>query len=198
MTEPLLAAEGLSLTRGLKRLFADLSFSVTEGDLLLLRGENGSGKSSLLRALAGLLGIESGTLTWRNPKPALRYLGHQDGLKSQMTVAENLAFLEELSGGDFSANIRDLNLPPLMDRPVADLSARQRRRTALARLTAGDGALWLIDEPATSLDDAGKAWLWRHVAAHRAAGGAVIAAVHDWDAPEDAKVLRLGRAKVGA
>lgn len=192
-----LKVDGLALNRGFRRLFADLSFQLARGDLLLLRGANGTGKSSLLRVLAGFLPPGAGSALWTGSAPAPRYLGHHDGLKGPLTVRENLAFLAKLYGLDPSANIASLGLKPLMDLSVSDLSAGQRRRTALSLMVAGDGTPWLMDEPATSLDDAGKAWLWDRIAAHRAAGGAVIAAVHEREAPEDARVLTLGRTTSG-
>ena len=194
MRTAILSVDGLSLNRGLRLLFRDLGFEVAAGELLLLRGANGTGKSSLLRVLAGFLAPASGQVTWAEGVPLPRYLGHQDGLKRPMTVRENLQFLETLYGIDTRANRQSLGIVPLMNLAVGDLSAGQRRRVALARMVAGDGAPWLLDEPATSLDDAGKAWLWDAIAAHRAAGGAVIAAVHDPEAPADARVLTLGRA----
>jgi len=192
MRNVILSVNGLSLNRGLRLLFRDLSFEVAAGELLLLRGANGTGKSSLLRVLAGFLAPASGRVTWSEGTPLPRYLGHQDGLKRPMTVRENLHFLETLYGIDTRANRESLGVTPLMTLAVGDLSAGQRRRVALARMVAGDGAPWLLDEPATSLDDAGKAWLWDAIAAHRAAGGAVVAAVHDPEAPADARVLTLG------
>jgi len=200
MTTPstvILDVEGLSLNRGLRRLFAELSFQLAKGELLLLRGANGTGKSSLLRVLAGFLPPGAGSARWMGATPPPRYLGHHDGLKGPLTVRENLAFLAKLYGLDLAANIASLGLKPLMDLSVSDLSAGQRRRTALSLMVAGDGTPWLMDEPATSLDDAGKAWLWQQIAAHRAAGGAVIAAVHEREAPEDARVLTLGRSTSG-
>jgi len=189
---PLLSVEALSLNRGLRMLFRDLGFTVARGDLLLLRGANGTGKSSLLRVLAGFLPPGAGTVTWAPGIPRPRYLGHQDGLKRPMTVRENLRFLEALYGIDTSRNVESLGIRPLMNLAVGDLSAGQRRRVALARMVTGDGAPWLMDEPATSLDDAGKTWLWERIAEHRARGGTVIAAVHDPEEPADARVLTLG------
>ena len=188
-----LQANNLGLIRGGRPLFKALSFSLAPGGLLLLRGPNGAGKSSLLKLLAGLLPPTAGDIAWPDGERAkIRYVGHRDGLKAPLTVAENLEFLAVMEGGGHEANLDSLHLRPLLESPVSDLSAGQRRRTALARLVPGDGSLWLLDEPTTALDAAARDWLWQTVSVHRAAGGMIVAAVHDPEAPDDATVLTLG------
>lgn len=192
MHAPVLHARSLGLSRGERLLFRDLSFRVEAGGLLLLRGPNGSGKSSLLRILAGLLPPTAGDVEWDGDKPRIRYIGHQDGLKTPLTVRENLAFLSAIENAPCERNIEALHLSGLLDLPVRDLSAGQKRRTAMTRLVAGDGSLWVLDEPTTALDEHARNWLWDTVARHRAQGGMVVAAVHDPDTPKDADLLTLG------
>ena len=180
-----LQAEGLAAFRGERLVFAGLSFAVPAGGALLLTGPNGSGKSTLLRLLAGLGRLEAGRLLWDGadaladlPTHAarLRYLGHQDAVKLGLTVAENLLFW-----GDEAAIRRALaavDLLRLAELPARMLSAGQKRRLAIARLAMVPAALWLLDEPTLGLDAASVARVGTLLAAHRAAGGMVVAATH--------------------
>lgn len=190
--------------RGQRLVFAGVDFALGPGDALLLTGPNGSGKSTLLRLMAGLLRPLAGDIFWDGEaaRPGdlaglIHYIGHLDALKPVLTAAENVAFwaglaghpapaaaavmaLERVGGGSFAA------LPGRL------LSAGQRRRTALARLVALPLPLWLLDEPATSLDVSGIALLEAMMAAHRAAGGIVIASTHGTLALPGARGLDLG------
>jgi heme exporter protein A len=185
------AGRDLACRRGERLVFAGLSFRVAAGETLLLRGPNGSGKSSLLRCMAALLTPAAGLQTWDDRPLAadadghrarLRYLGHQDAVKPALTVRENLAVWQRLRGGGESAAIDaaldDLGIGHLADLPARLLSAGQRRRLALARLPASPGALWLLDEPATALDEDGAARFRRLVARHCAGGGLVVLSSH--------------------
>lgn len=181
--------------RGERTVFENLDFRLARGDALVLRGPNGSGKSSLLRLMAGLARPSSGRLAWDDEAVAddpeahhrrLHYVGHADPVKAALTVAENLGFWAALRGGDApaavsAAVVRALDgfaIAHLADLPGRYLSAGQRRRVNLARVLASPAALWLLDEPATALDDAGVACLKRAMAAHRAAGGMVVTSAH--------------------
>jgi len=197
------AGDSLACVRGERLVFETLSFRVEPGGALLLTGPNGSGKSSLLRLCAGLLAPASGRLLWQGGtvepevhRTRLRYVGHLDAVKPVLTVAENLDFWARLAGGGIVAAALDkVGLARLAEVPARLLSAGQRRRLALARLALRPADLWLLDEPTVGLDRAGIALLAALVAAHRAAGGMVIAATHvDTGFPATAE-LSLDRAR---
>jgi heme exporter protein A len=185
---PRLDVRGLTLARGDMELARGLSFSLGGGDVLLLRGPNGSGKTTLLRVLAGFTPAPEGgialSLAGREVEPAeaVAYVGHADGLRRTETPYAHLSFIAAWLGRDssrLSAALRHFRLDAIANAPSRRLSAGQKRRVALARLIAAPRPIWLLDEPAAPLDAAGRAALAELVADHRAAGGAVIAAVHD-------------------
>ena len=197
----MLDAIELAAIRGERVVFAGLSFSLTAGEALLLTGANGAGKSTLLRLLAGLVPPAEGTLLWHGSDaladgPAhaarLRYLAHADALKPGLTVAENLTVWARLWGGDTEAALHAVGLEGLGALSARMLSAGQKRRAALARLALAPVPLWLLDEPSVGLDTASIGLFGRMLAAHRAAGGMVVAATHvDLPLP-GARTLRLG------
>jgi heme exporter protein A len=198
--EVLLEARDLACLRGDRVVFAGLSLALEAGSALLLSGANGAGKSTLLRILTSLLRPAEGVVLWRGTDIAadpaahaarLRYLSHQDALKPALTVAENLAFFARLWGGDVAAALDALALGPLADLPARVLSSGQRRRLALARLALAPAPLWLLDEPTTGLDAASVERLGPLLAAHRAAGGVVVAATHIPLPLPQARELRL-------
>ena len=183
----MLEAQDLACRRGERAIFAGLSFRLAPGEALLLLGANGSGKSSLLRLLAGLLAPAEGRLLWDGTDALadraahatrLRYLAHQEALKPSLTATENLDFFARLWGGTPAAALARLDLSPLADLPVRLLSAGQRRRLALARLALAPVPLWLLDEPTLGMDAAAVGRLGGLLASHRAAGGMVLAATH--------------------
>ena len=152
-------------------------------------GPNGSGKTSLLRAIAGLLPIAGGVLLWDDEPLAqewqenggrIAYVGHQDGIKSGLSVAENLTFWrDQWRGGDIRPGLAAMDLEPHKDRMARSLSAGQRRRLALSRLALGTFELWLLDEPTTALDTQARELLQRLIGAHLAKGGSALIAGHD-------------------
>src|SRR5262245_26491420 len=163
----MLEARELAATRGETTLFSGLSFTLAPGALLRVTGANGSGKTSLLRALCGLLMPSAGEVRWNGESiRALReefwkhlvYVGHADGLKGDLTVAENVAFACALAGLDVSysrmdAAVESLGLAGRERLPVRALSQGQRRRTALALLAVSEALpLWILDEPFAALD----------------------------------------------
>ena len=183
----MLEAQDLACRRGERAIFAGLSFRLAPGEALLLLGANGSGKSSLLRLLAGLLAPAEGRLLWDGTDALadraahatrLRYLAHQEALKPSLTATESLDFFARLWGGTPAAALARLDLSPLADLPVRLLSAGQRRRLALARLALAPVPLWLLDEPTLGLDASAVGRLGGLLASHRAAGGMVLAATH--------------------
>ncbi len=176
--------QGLSCVRGGRVVFTGLGFDVGPGEALLLTGANGSGKSSLLRLLAGLARPSSGAIAWDGAAIAddpeshaarLHYVGHLDAVKPALTVAENLSLWTELrGGGDVAAGLRRFGIENLADMPARLLSAGQRRRLALARIAASPAALWLLDEPTVALDRDSVAAVEAAIARHRADGGVVV------------------------
>ena len=188
--KPQLSAEGLSLWRGGRRLCSGLSFSLEAGVALQLKGANGSGKTSLLRVLAGLGRVDEGEVHWQgNPlagnkdhRESLIYLAHANGLKSHLSPRENYVFYQSItdnsSGVTAGEALGRFGLTEESDRPCGNLSMGQKRRAALARLLASKAGLWLLDEPLTSLDAAGTALVGELLRAHLAQGGLAVLATH--------------------
>lgn len=190
--------------RGERLVFEDVSFSVAQGEALVLRGPNGSGKTSFLRLVSGLLRREAGELTWRGTdvredpeawRADLCFAGHLDGIKPLFTVTENVSFWARLAGkGELRVGeaLERFGLADLSDVPARFLSAGQRRRVGLARLVAAPVPVWLLDEPTVSLDADSVSTLAGVMKEHRAAGGLIVAATHadlELDGP---KTLSLG------
>jgi len=189
-----LVAMDLACRRGERLVFAGLSFRLPAGGALVLRGANGSGKTSLLRLLAGLIAPAAGRLSWgltpieddlAGHRARLHYVGHQDGVKPGLTPRETLAFWAALRGCSIrrreavlDAALAAFALEPVADWPCRWLSAGQRRRLALARLSVMPAPLWLLDEPFTALDHDNQDRLEEAIATHRAAGGRVVLATH--------------------
>lgn len=195
----------LAITRGERRLFSDLDLTLSAGEAAVLVGRNGAGKTSLLRAVAGLLRPAEGTITFEDatgPLEAdaaraeqLHLLGHQDGLKSSRTAWEELRFQTLWTGGteeSARAAAKRFDLLRLMDLEVRRLSAGQRRRLALARLAASPRALWLLDEPMAPLDAGQRAAFGEVMAEHLAGGGMILASVHD-PLPIPTRSVEIGR-----
>ncbi len=191
-TAPILAGERLACLRGHRLIFAELSFRVRPGEVLVLTGRNGSGKSSLIRIMAGLLPpfdgrlLHDGRPVQEDPgghRAGLAYVGHLDGIKLPLTVAANLSFWAAADNHDAAGiGIQDAlatwGLAALAQMPARYLSAGQRRRLALARLLVSRRRLWLLDEPTVALDTASVDTLGRLVQQHRAEGGAAVVATH--------------------
>lgn len=182
---------GRSITcfRGERFVFEALDFAVETGGALILKGANGTGKSSLIRIMAGLLDPFGGALDWNGEPVAgaredhaarLHYVGFQDAIKPVLTVRENLAFWAGLRGSDGGTGpaLETVGLGHLADTPAQFLSSGQRRRLSLSRLLASPADLWLLDEPTVGLDTNGIAMLEALIAAHRDGGGMVILATH--------------------
>jgi heme exporter protein A len=158
-----------------------LTFGVPAGGALLLFGPNGAGKSTLLRVLAGLKRLDGGRVTFDDSDELagkVAYLGHQDAIKPGLTSLENLAFAARIGGGDPMAALATASLEKLANLPARMLSAGQKRRLALARLTLLNAPMWLLDEPTLGLDTASVEKFGAILALHRGTGGIVIAATH--------------------
>ena len=182
-----LVADGVAAFRGERLVLRDVSLAVGAGGALLLLGANGAGKSTLLRVLAGLKRPDAGRVTWCGrdvTEGGVAYLGHLDAVKPGLTVRENLAF----PGGRLDV----LGMQALLDVPGRMLSAGQKRRVALARLAGSGAGLWLMDEPTLGLDMQSVDALGVLLAAHRAAGGVVVAATHVALPLPGAAALHLG------
>ena len=187
-----LRVEGLTVRRGERLLFEGLDLVAAPGEAVALTGRNGAGKTSLLRAIAGLLRPEAGTVTYDGE---LHLIGHADGLKGGRTAWEELRFQALWTGGS-DASAREaaaaFGLEPLLGLEVRRLSAGQRRRLALARLVASPRPLWLLDEPMAPLDAAHRHSFGEVMARHLAGGGMIVAAVHD-PLPIAARTVEIGR-----
>lgn len=200
-----LSALDLTCRRGSRELFAGLGFSLAPGEALVVTGRNGSGKSSLLRLIAGLLPPAAGRITLEGGDAELsiaeqaHYLGHQDALKPSLTVGENLRFWSDWLGPAENPPARALEqmgLGELADLPAAYLSAGQRRRLSLARLLhTVHRPLWLLDEPASTLDAEGQLRLAELMRGHLARGGLILAAAHGPIGLSAAQELKLGGAQ---
>lgn len=179
----MLEASNLECVRGEKSLFRDLSFRLEAGACLMVQGANGSGKTSLLRIVAGLSRPEAGTLTLAGGRPGA-YIGHANALKDDLTVTESLVFLARLHDLESSAQgirdaLRTLAIHHRRHAIVRTLSQGQRRRVALARLALErEPSLWVLDEPFDALDVHGIEAVNRLLVAHLARGGSVLLTSH--------------------
>lgn len=196
-----LVGDNLSCVRGGREVFAGLSFSLSAGEALVVTGRNGAGKSSLLRLIAGLVAIASGSLALTGgdadatPSEQAHYLGHQDAVKPSLSVGENLAFWTAYLGGlpaAIDTALDAVGLEPLAGLPAAYLSAGQRRRLSIARLVAAKRPLWLLDEPTSALDQPSQQRLTELMRGHLASGGMIVAAAHGPIGLEQPRELRLG------
>ena len=182
--------ENLACARGGIRVLEGVGFSLSGGGALVLRGPNGTGKTTLLRTIAGLQPAEEGAISL--PAESIAYAAHADGLKATLTVAENLAFWAAVYGTDRAGEaMARMNLIELKDRLAANLSAGQKRRLGLARLLVTGRPVWVQDEPTVSLDVASVALFAAAVRAHAAAGGAALLATHVATGLDGAKELDL-------
>ncbi len=188
----MLEAINLGCVRGERRLFSNMSFSLEPGTFLKLTGSNGSGKTSLLRILCGLMPPAEGEVRWRGASiRSLReeycslviYIGHAPGIKNELSAIENLRILAGLSGVELDAEqaanaLAQIGLAGNETLPAAVLSQGQRRRLALARLIVCKTALWVLDEVLTSLDAAAATLVTSMIGDHLGRGGIAIVATH--------------------
>ena len=197
-----LIVKNLSCQRGYNQLFKNLSFQVNSGDILRITGTNGSGKTSLLKILAGLSTQESGDIYLDNfyvrsqaYQNQIFYLGHLSALSAELTSIENLEFLTQLQGDvnqqQLFQALEKVGLKGYEEELCAKLSAGQKRRVILAGLMLSQASIWLLDEPFTALDPQGvkivEAWIQQHCQQ----GGICLFTTHQDSALEDQKVLAL-------
>lgn len=201
---PLLEIHRLECQRGGRILFENLTFSLTQGRALLVEGENGSGKTSLLRIISGLGRPAAGEVRWRGRAidetraeyaREMAWVGHQNGVKPELSTLENLGFAAALHGQPNADELlRALETVGLADRiavPGRALSAGQKQRLALARLLLGRAKLWILDEPFTALDVLGISLISTLIKRHLAQGGLAVMTSHQ-PVQIDAPLVRLG------
>ena len=197
-----LSGQSLKCVRGGREVFSGLDFETATGELLAVTGPNGSGKTSLLRLIAGLLIPAEGAIALAGGEAELtlaeqaHYLGHRDALKPALSVMENLSFWRDFLGGevfDAGQSLVAVGLDHAAHLPAAYLSAGQRRRLSLARLLAVRRPLWLLDEPTAALDAAGQELFAALMRDHLARGGLIVAATHG-PLGIEARELRIGGA----
>jgi heme exporter protein A len=201
----MLTAANLACTRGERRLFAGLNFAIEAGGWIHVTGENGSGKTSLLRILCGLSQPEAGEIRWNGApirelddeyRKILLYLGHQTPVKEELTARENLQISGALAGtvldeADADAALEQVGLGGRERLPVRFLSQGQKRRVALARLLTSPAPLWILDEPFVALDAAALEMLAAIIAGHLAGGGIAVLTSHQEVTIEAAARLTL-------
>lgn len=202
----MLKAQKLAGRRGFSRLFDGLSFRVGAGEALVVTGANGTGKTTLLRMLAGLSTPHAGEVRWQGKRvgpfdPELRsavaFSGHLPSLKDELTAEENLASLVALEGStpsreSLSDALDAVALSRQRSLPARVLSQGQRRRIGLARLSLVARPLWVLDEPLAALDAAGAELLARILGRHLANGGLAVVATHASLGLPEGRVLGLG------
>ena len=201
----MLEARDLTCVRGDRRLFSGVGFSMTAGDCLHVRGENGVGKTSLLRLLTGLSKPESGEVLWNSKSITqessalhreLLFLGHRDALKDELSALENLqmyAALDDikLSLEDALAALARFGLRGRENLPIHCLSAGQKRRVLMARMLTRNARLWILDEPFNALDVHAIDQLEALIAEHLAKGGMLVLTSHQAVKLPTVKVLDL-------
>jgi heme exporter protein A len=186
-----LSAENLQLWRGETHVLRGVSFVLRRGQCLQVSGANGAGKTTLLRALCGLVPLEDGQIRWGGAdirhdlsafQSEIAYLGHDNGLKGDLTAHENLHYSvglqRELDVPSIPAALTRTGVGAYASAQVRRLSAGQRRRVALARLILSEAALWILDEPGSNLDEGGQELLGVLLDAHLRAGGTAVVATH--------------------
>ena len=187
----LLAFEGVACIRGGRVLFDTLDLRLNAGEAALVVGPNGTGKSSLLRVAAGLLAPAAGSVTTTS---TIALSDESLALDENLPLARALLFWARLDGGgthDVERGLTAMGLAGIAEVPVRLLSTGQRRRASLARVVASGAPLWLLDEPGNGLDVAALDLLAAVIRAHRAGGGAVLAASHQPIGLDDAQEVRL-------
>lgn len=198
----MLSCENIGCIRGEVPIFQQVGFSLQEGSLLLLKGPNGSGKTSLIKILTGLMPPDAGQVSWEGQsiagndgfKRELMYIGHKSGVKLDCTVEENVAFWAKLYDTEMllAAALKFYDLTPYRDVPAGQLSAGWQRRVALARLIVVPCKLWLLDEPTNFLDDDAVMLTASLIESRVKQGGIVVVASHIMNSAIAAHTLYMG------
>lgn len=187
-----LGVRDLACSRNETVLFSGLNFTIHAGQLLMIEGANGSGKTSLLKTLCGFILPDEGEVLWRGSDirtcmddylVEMCYIGHTNGIKLGLTCAENLKVSRTLAADsrttDVASILRQYGLGQYVDTPAQMLSSGQRRRLALARLAVSPARIWILDEPFTSLDDRGKLFIKARFLQHLTDGGIIVLTSHE-------------------
>ncbi|NOI09617.1 cytochrome c biogenesis heme-transporting ATPase CcmA [Vibrio alginolyticus] len=188
----MLEVSNLTAIRDERVLFENLQFEIKPGELVQIEGRNGTGKTTLLRIVIGLGDREEGVIKWKGEEVEksrdvfhqdLLFLGHQTGVKRELTALENLRFYQSIQNNRSSDEeifiaLTQVGLAGREDVPVAQLSAGQQRRVALARLWLSKQILWILDEPLTAIDKQGVKVLESLFASHADNGGIVVLTTH--------------------
>jgi heme exporter protein A len=188
----MLTVHDLACVRGDRLLFKNLNFALNAGGLLYVLGDNGSGKSSLLKLLCGLLSPEAGDVMWCEQNIShqpevyqsnLTYIGHLNGLKDDLSALENLSFISGIAGMNVTKNevlvaLKAIGIERCAHIAVGQLSQGQKRRVALARLWLTTSPLWILDEPFAALDAAAITILATRLTKHLADGGMAVMTSH--------------------
>lgn len=203
----MLEAINLKCLRGDRCLFEHVAFRIEAGGCLIVQGENGSGKTSLLRMIVGLTPADDGALHWQGRsirslsdeyRKQLLYCGHHHGLKEELSAMENLMFSTAVSGEPVSASaaqdaLRQVGLLGRERQPVRTLSQGQKRRVSLSRLLLQKRPLWVLDEPLAALDTQAASWLEKTIGRHLDSGGIAVVTTHqDTKLKRTAQVIQVG------
>jgi heme exporter protein A len=187
----LIQAQDLSFERSGRIIFSSLNLSLEEGQIIFIKGKNGSGKTSLLRCLAGFTPTTSGKILWYgnevlpafySEEPLVAWLGHLDAIKGSLTVKENLLFFSKIwsvKSNTFNKCIKKLSFEKFMNFPASWLSAGEKRRLSLIRLSFCPAKVWILDEPSTFLDSDNREILIDIMNTHLKNKGAIVCATHD-------------------
>ncbi|MDG2268291.1 MAG: heme ABC exporter ATP-binding protein CcmA [Alphaproteobacteria bacterium] len=187
----LIQAQDLSFERSGRIIFSSLNISLEEGQIIFIKGKNGSGKTSLLRCLAGFTPTTSGKILWYgnevlpafySEEPLVAWLGHLDAIKGSLTVKENLLFFSKIwsvKSNTFNKCIKKLSFEKFMNFPASWLSAGEKRRLSLIRLSFCPAKVWILDEPSTFLDSDNREILIGIMNTHLKNKGAIVCATHD-------------------
>jgi len=198
-----LVVENLSLSRGPQQIISGISFELVAGEALVVTGENGSGKSTTLRGISGLLPLSDGTVTLRDEngkafegetREYCHYLGHQNAMKPALTVRENLDFWQKFCGEpdlNIEEALDEVDLAHTIDLPFSYLSAGMKRRVAIAKLLVSDRPIWILDEPTSGLDAQSVKMFTGLCQTFCEGGGILIAATHLPLGIEKAKSLKI-------
>jgi heme exporter protein A len=199
-----LIVENLSIHRATQEIVSDISFELTSGEALIVTGENGSGKSTTLRGIAGLIPLNAGSVKLLDEngkqfegetREYCHYLGHQNGMKPSLTVRENLDFWQKFCGEPdltIEEALDEVDLAHTIDLPFSYLSAGMKRRVSIARLLVSDRPVWIVDEPTAGLDAQSVKMFTGLCHAFCEGGGILIAATHLPLGIETEKTLEIG------
>lgn len=199
-----LIVENLSIHRATQEIVSDISFELSEGDALIVTGENGSGKSTTLRGIAGLMPLNSGSVKLLDEngkqfegetREYCHYLGHQNGMKPALTVRENLDFWQKFCGEPdltIEEALEEVDLAHTINLPFSYLSAGMKRRVSIARLLVSDRPIWIVDEPTAGLDAQSVKMFTGLCHTFCEGGGILIAATHLPLGIETEKTLEIG------